>query len=156
MKALLQAAEEQDIPALLAMMEDFYRIDGYPFKEERTLRNLHLFLARPDWGRIWLLVNEGQVLGYLVLCLGFSFEFGGRDAFLDELYLKPAHRGQGWAKKALAELMPQAEALEVVALHLEVERHNEAGKKLYRHFGFEDHDRILMTRYQHPSARDSA
>ena len=32
------------------------------------------------------------------------------------------------------------------ALHLEVERTNAAGQTLYRKFGFEDHDRYLMSR----------
>jgi len=32
------------------------------------------------------------------------------------------------------------------ALHLEVERTNAVGQTLYRKFGFEDHDRYLMSR----------
>ena len=35
----------------------------------------------------------------------------------------------------------------VSALHLEVERQNEAAQGFYRRLGFKDHDRYLMTRW---------
>jgi diamine N-acetyltransferase len=38
-------------------------------------------------------------------------------------------------------------ALDVHAVHLDVERINEAAQTLYRGFGFEDHDRYLMTQW---------
>ncbi len=36
--------------------------------------------------------------------------------------------------------------LDINALHLEVERTNISSQKLYRKFGFENHDRYLLTR----------
>jgi GNAT superfamily N-acetyltransferase len=39
-------------------------------------------------------------LGYIVLAFGFSFETGGRNAFIDELYVAPEHRGKGIARRA--------------------------------------------------------
>jgi ribosomal protein S18 acetylase RimI-like enzyme len=34
---------------------------------------------------------------------------------------------------------------------LEVERHNQSAQALYRRFGFEDHDRVMMTKLIAPS-----
>jgi len=35
-------------------------------------------------GRVWLIQYQGQVIGYVILTLGYSLEYGGRDAFIDE------------------------------------------------------------------------
>lgn len=40
----------------------------------------------------------------------------------------------------------QVPQLGLKALHLEVERHNEKGKKLYVKKGFKEHERALMTK----------
>ena len=39
-----------------------------------------------------------------------------------------------------------AQELGIKALHLEVERHNEKGKRLYIKKGFKEHERALMTK----------
>ncbi len=70
----------------------------------------------------------------------------GRDAFIDELYLIPSHRGQGIGTQAMQFAIAACRNLEVHALHLEVERHNTAAQRLYRQAGFEGHDRYLLTR----------
>lgn len=85
-------------------------------------------------------------LSNAVLCLGFSLEYKGRDAFVDEIYIRAAFRGQGLGKRALE--FPEAEcrALGVQALHLEVERANTNAQEVYRKHGFIDQDRYLMTK----------
>ena len=40
-------------------------------------------------GAIWLIREKQGVLGYVALCFGYSIEFGGRDAFIDEIYVAP-------------------------------------------------------------------
>jgi GNAT superfamily N-acetyltransferase len=82
-----------------------------------------------------------------VLTFGYSLEFHGRDAFVDELYLQEGARGRGTGRQALEFLAGVCSDLGVRALHLEVVRGNEAAQRLYRGFGFEDHDRYLMTKW---------
>ena len=40
-------------------------------------------------------------VGYLVLTLGYSLEYGGRDAFIDEVYIRSSYRGRGIGTAAL-------------------------------------------------------
>lgn len=80
---------------------------------------------------------------------GFSFEYGGRDAFIDELYLDKAYRGKGHGKAVLEQAAIEAKELGVKAIHLEVERHNASGRKLYTKSGFETSDRELMSKRLH-------
>jgi ribosomal protein S18 acetylase RimI-like enzyme len=76
-----------------------------------------------------------------------SLEFGGRDAFIDELYVRPAYRGQGIGTKVLKFADEVCRSAGVQALHLEVERKNVKAQTFYRKVGFQDHDRYLMTRW---------
>ncbi len=86
-------------------------------------------------------------MGYVALTFGYSLEFHGRDAFVDELFVRAERRGEGAGTAALGFIMDTCPTLGVHALHLEVERVNTAAQALYRLFGFHDHDGYLMTRW---------
>jgi len=141
----IQIATPADSSAVLDLMARFYEEEGYPFDPEKARSALEPFLATPALGRAWLLRDGGVAVGYFVLTLGWSLEYGGRDAFVDELYVSPSHRGRGLGRRALDEMGEACRELAVQALHLEVEMDNPAAE-LYRKWGFEDHDRRLMTR----------
>lgn len=139
-------AKATDIPELLSMMVDFYSIDHYPFDKSKTEINLHQFIANNQLGRIWILQDGINVPGYIILCFGYSFEHGGRDAFVDEFYIKPAYRHQGLGKRTLEFIDEQVKQLGVNKIHLEVEPHNAAGSGLYRKMGFTENGRILLSK----------
>ncbi len=139
-------AEHSDIDTLLVMMERFYAIDGYPFAKEKTRTSLTEFLSDNALGNIWIITDGTQPVGYIVLAVIYSFEFGGKNAFVDEFYLEPEYRGAGIGTQVMEEICGEAEQLGIHALHLEVEHHNTAALALYRRFRFSDHHRVLMTR----------
>ena len=146
-----EIANPTHLPHLLAMQKDFYAIDNYPFSAEKAEPVLRHFLATPALGTIWMIKTEESptIMGYVALTFCYSFEFGGRIAFLDELFLKTEYRHQGLGSQVLAYVLEQAQQLGLRVLHLEAERHNQAGKALYHKFGFRDHDRHLMTKILH-------
>lgn len=139
-------AGEKDIILLPDMMRRFYAIDGYHFDEEVSRKNLSVFISNENLGRIWMILNDDEIIGYVVLSFCFSFEFKGKTAFVDELFLHELYRGKGIGGQVLDFIDQQAGALQLKALHLEVERHNEKGKKLYVKKGFKEHGRALMTK----------
>lgn len=145
---LIQACEN-DIPLILEFMKDFYTIDHYPFKPERIRPNLHKLISDNSIGRLWLVEYSEQKVGYLALTFGFSFEYGGRDAFIDEFFIKEGFRGKGIGKLVLKLLEPLALEAGVQTLHLEVEPHNSAGNQLYLNAGFKGNDRILLNKAIH-------
>lgn len=135
-----------DITDILAMMDRFYQIDGYYFDSELTQKNLRNFLLDPGLGRLWIVTLGDLKVGYVVLTFGFSFEYKGRDGFIDELFIHEDHRYHGLGKKALDFVINEARQLGLQAIHLEVEEHNQTGKKLYLSRGFRSKGRILLTR----------
>ena len=140
-------ANSADIDTLVKFMRQFYAIDQYLFDEQAARTTLEKIVVDLSLGRVWLINHEDEAIGYLVVTFGYSLEYHGRDAFIDELFVKASHRNQGIGTKAIQFALEACPELGIHALHLEVERSNAAAQALYRKFGFEDHDRSLMTRW---------
>lgn len=146
MKLGFQLATSDEITTVLEMMQDFFAIDAYPFEKEVTKSNLIEFVNDQQLGRLWLITLQTETIGYLVMTFGFSFEYGGKNAFIDEFFLKEAYRNQGIGKKVLTFLDKQAVNLTINTLHMEVERHNVKANALYRKMGYTDNDRFLLNK----------
>ncbi len=96
--------------------------------------------------RVWLLRDGDRPVGYLIITLRYSVEHGGRDGFIDDLYLVPEARGAGLGWRLLAFALAEAAWLGVRTLHLEVDVANEHATRLYRTGGFEEIGRRLIRR----------
>ncbi len=136
-----------DIDTILAFRRDLYAHDPIPFDEQAARTALEALLDDSSLGRVWLIIRGGETIGYLVLTLGYSLEFYGRDAFLDELFVRVEDRGSGVGTAAVRFAETECRALGVRALHLEVDRTNTVAQAVYRRAGFHDHDRYLMTKW---------
>ncbi|WP_236564843.1 GNAT family N-acetyltransferase [Flavobacterium sp. MK4S-17] len=134
----------KDIDIAVSMMHDFYAIDNYPM-DRATAKNLFIeFVENDSLGKSWLIYFEGEPVGYVILTFIFSFEYKGRIAFLDELFIIPQARGNGLGKKVLDFIHRQAKIHSVRVIYLEVEGHNEIAQKLYASKNFTVHNRKLM------------
>lgn len=146
MSVSFRKANAHDDEIILELMREFYAFENLAFDEAAARRALNQILANENFGQIWIIEQSEKIAGYAVLTFGFSLEFHGRDAFVDEIYLRSGFRGAGIGKAALEFLQKQCSQLGVRALHLEVERANENAQAVYRKSGFVEHDRFLMTR----------
>jgi diamine N-acetyltransferase len=138
---------QEDIGTILALMKEFNAIDDYPFNENERRENLMTLLSNESFGKLWLILHEERIAGYTFLGFGFSFEFKGRDAFIDELFIRPEFQGKGIGKAAIDFVIEQSKALGVKVVHLEAEKHNERALQLYQKRGFKDHNRYLLSKY---------
>lgn len=141
----IHRATLRDRDSLLQLMSAFYAEAGYPLNTDRAAVAFRELLSDDSLGRAWLIFASGEIVGYLVITLGFSMEYGGRDAFVDDLFVRPEYRGKGLGTIALAKGCAVCAELGVRALHLEVERGNAAAQALYRRAGFVDNDRQLLS-----------
>ena len=146
MELQFSIANDTDVDTILTFMRQFYAIDQYPFDEQIAFTSVADIVRDASLGRVWLLYNRDKAVGYLVITFGYSLEYHGRDAFIDELFIEASYRHQGIGTKVMEFALEACRRLGVHALHLEVERTNIAGQALYRKFGFEDSDRYLLTR----------
>ncbi|HXY24068.1 MAG TPA: GNAT family N-acetyltransferase [Candidatus Acidoferrum sp.] len=139
----------QDEAALMPMMRSLAEQEPgkIVFDEAIARATFRRFLTLPQFGRIWLVFDGVDLAGYIILTIGFSFEFHGHDAFIDELYIAPAYRRRGFGRRAVEYVEQMAREMGVNAIHLEVDDGNDPALELYRRTGYEDHDRFLMTKW---------
>ena len=146
MQATFRCAAPADLELLLIFNREFCALDQHPFDEEALRPAIDRLLRDESLGRIWLIQDGTQAIGYMVLAFGYSLEYRGRDAFVDEIYIRESHRRRGIGTQAFAFLERACRDLGVRALHLEVEHRNSAAQQFYHTVGFYDQERHLMTR----------
>ena len=143
----LRLAAESDTVTLLRFMRAYYAFDGHGFDEQKARGALTTLLRDPNLGRAWLILDDAAPVGYVVIAFGYSLEWLGRDAFVDEFYLLEDYRGRGWGRKTMAFVEEAARLLNVRALHLEVVRQNAAALEVYRKLGFKDRESTFLSKW---------
>ena len=146
MRPELRLASAADAAVLLELVCAFHAEEGYPLDEGAARRALGDLLTDASLGRAWIAWEAGEAQGYVVLAFGFSIEFRGRDALIDELYVRPAARGRGIARALLDEVETACADLGRHAIHLEVEGDKSVAEALYRRRGFTGTARRLLSK----------
>ena len=141
----IRTATPGDTETLVELMTCFYREASFGLQRDDARSAFEELLKTPAAGRIWICEQASEAIGYIVLTLGFSMEYGGRDGFVEDLFVQPPYRGRGAGKRLLETLIGESTRLGVRALHLEVGRDNQRARRLYRARGFKDNDRCLLT-----------
>lgn len=144
-----EPARAADTAVLLAMVRAFHAEEGH-FLDAPAEAAVARIAKGEELARAWVVRRGAEAMGYLVLTVGYSIEYGGRDGFVDDLYLAPELRGRGVGKRLLTFALEQAAALGINTLHLEVEGGNARAQRLYQAAGFEETGRRLMRRRIRP------
>lgn len=142
-----RVAAEADGEQLLQFMRDYYAFDGHGFDEAKARVALTALLRNEGLGRAWMILDGETPVGYVVICFGYSLEWLGRDAFVDEIYLLESFRGRGWGTRTMAFVENEARALGVRALHLGVVEGNARAIHVYRKVGFQEHTSTFLSKW---------
>ncbi|MEV8514576.1 GNAT family N-acetyltransferase [Dactylosporangium sp. NPDC051484] len=134
-------AVPDDLDALLSLVREFCEFDGHDFDAERVTRALRPLLAGDEHGQVWL-ADGGAPVGYAVVTWGWSLESGGREALLDEIYVR--ERGRGVGSELLRRAVAAAAEAGAATMFLETEARNERVRTFYARHGFEAEDSIWM------------
>jgi GNAT superfamily N-acetyltransferase len=138
---LLTRATLDDIPQLMTLIREFCAIDGHEFDEARLGKSLPALLVDDVFGVVWKIGDP--VDGYAVVTWGYSLESGGREALIDEIYVRS--RNQGLGTKALGAILEDCRARGCKVVFLETEARNARVRKLYGRLGFIEDDSVWMS-----------
>jgi GNAT superfamily N-acetyltransferase len=146
----IRLAQLADVDALMPLVREFYIYERLRLNEARYVELAQTLVGNPELGRMLVVEQRGALIGYAVVGFGFSLEFGGRDALLDEFYLREQHRGSGIGTKVIKAAEELCRAHGIGAIHLEADHFNMRVHEYYKRMGFRDHKRHLMTRWLRP------
>jgi diamine N-acetyltransferase len=150
MDVTLVGATQRDLPRLLEWMRELRRVD--PMETEQLVplaiarSAMERLIADPSVGQAWLIQADARAIGYVVLVFSFSIEFGGRTAFIDELFIEEAFRGKGIGRRTIEIVEESARRMEIRNLLLEVSASNPA-TRLYSAAGFVERKYRLMSKW---------
>lgn len=132
----------EDLETLAVLSAEFNQVDGHAHDEPRVRAALIPLLADDALGVVYLFGDPPD--GYAVVTWGYSIESGGRDALLDEIYVRPREQGIGGA--ALEEVLADLRTRGLTRMFLETERPNNRVRAFYARHGFAEDDSIWMSR----------
>lgn len=128
-------------------MQAYYAFDGHGFDREKARSALVALIGNPEFGCVWLILDGDSPVGYIVLCFGYSLEWLGRDAFVDEFYLREEYHGGGWGRRTMEFIEDIARDAGIRTLHLEVVQKNDTALRVYRKMGFVEHHSTFLSNW---------
>lgn len=141
----LRAATPDDLLTILPRTRALCAQEGIVISDDALEVALRRLLDEPSLGGVWLVLEGPTPIGYAIVTFGYDLEYGGRDAYLTELWIDEALRSRGAGRTALDLLDGELRKHDVRALHLQVRPDNPA-VRLYERAGFETSRRVVMTR----------
>ncbi|WP_013323907.1 GNAT family N-acetyltransferase [Gloeothece verrucosa] len=140
-------AQIDDLDRLILLEKEFYEFEHLDFNEDVCRTVLRDIINTESFGRVWLIESEQEAIGYAVVTFGYSVEYRGKFALIDELYLRSSHRGQGIGTQILQVVEETCRHLGIQSTHLEVDYNNDRAKQVYQRLGYEDKNRYFMSKW---------
>lgn len=131
----ITAADETDF---YTMAEEFFHSDAvlHPIPAEYHRRTFAEMIRSDQYLSGYIFQCDDAVAGFSVTNRMMQHEAGGVMVWVEDLYIRPAYRGQGLGSRFLQWLEEQLRG-DAVMLRLETEPENERAQALYRRLGYE-------------------
>ena len=127
-------------------MGEFYAEAGFAFDAVAAEKAFRDLIEHPDWGAAWLATSPENAAGYVVFTLGFSMQYGGRDGWVEDVYVRPPFRSHHLGRQLLETLAEHAARDDARAVHLAVAPANADAQSLYELLGWRVQELNLLTR----------
>lgn len=142
---LIRNAQPGDASAWLPLVATFCTGEHIAFEPAQRQRMLTELCGNTDVGELLVVEHENTLVGFALIGYGYSAEFDGRFALLDELFVDARMRGQGLASRLIEAARERCRARRIRFLRLEITDGNERAARVYEREGFRLQPRRLMT-----------
>ena len=138
----ITAADETDF---YTMAEEFYHSDAvlHPIPAEYHRRAFAEMMRSGQYLSGYIFTDGDNTAGFAVTNRMMQHEAGGVMVWVEDLYIRPAYRGQGLGSRFLAWLEEQLRG-DAVMLTMETETENERAQELYYRLGYENLNYLQM------------
>lgn len=133
----IEFATEADLCAMADLLAELFTLEA-DFHPDRMkqLGGLKLILDHPSMGRLFVLRVEGEVAGMANALITFSTAEGGRVLLLEDVIVKPEHRGGGLGRKLVEHMLAWASAEGMSRATLLTDKDNAPALRFYERLGF--------------------
>lgn len=132
----IRDAVPSDAPEILAMIGELAAYERLAHEARATVEDLQreLFGTAPIVHAV-VAERDGAAVGFALYVFNFSTFVGRRGLYLEDLFVRPQHRGRGIGRALLAELAARALAHGCGRMEWSVLDWNEGARRLYHDVG---------------------
>jgi len=144
---MIRAAKPEDTPTIAALIRElaeYERLSHVVTLDEARLRE-HLFGRRP-YAEVLLAEEAGEAVGYALFFHNYSTFLAQPGIYLEDLFVRPEHRGKGHGKALLAAVARVAVERGCWRLEWVVLNWNQPALDFYRALGAEAMDEWTTNR----------
>ena len=132
----IRKIEPRDRDIYMVMVQDFYHSPAVlaPVPLSNMEAGFEEFCSDSPFTDAFMFEYEGEIVGFRALAYTYSQEAGGRVVWIEEIYLRPEHRGRGFGTAFIRFVL---DTIPAKRYRLETEPDNVRAAELYRRCGFE-------------------
>ncbi len=145
MNLRIRKAKANDISHLCSLLAILLDQEA-EFKPDRELqeRGFKLLLANPEKGFAVITELDGEAVAMCTVLMTISTALGGPAAVLEDVVVRPEHRGKGIGSAMINEVKRMIEEAGCLRISLLTDNDNARGQKFYSSHGFTSSPMIPM------------
>lgn len=128
---MIRAARLGDEKAILALVRELALYERAPEAVVNTSDQLRKDLFEDSICAAWVVELEGDLIGFALYYKGYS-TWKGATLYLEDFYVKPDFRKQGWGQRLFDKVVETAKSWGVKRMDWQVLDWNEIALKFYR------------------------
>jgi len=142
---VIEPATEADLDELSEMLGELFAQEGdFRPDREKQLRGLRLIFEQPSRGRVFVLRQNGAIVGMINLLFTISTAEGGFVIVLEDLVVHKKYQGKGYGRKLLQHAIDFAKQKNFLRVTLLTDRPENVAQEFFRHHGFVESSMIPM------------
>jgi GNAT superfamily N-acetyltransferase len=142
---VIEPATEADLDELSEMLGELFAQEGdFRPDKEKQLRGLRLIFEQPSRGRVFVLRQNGAIVGMINLLFTISTAEGGFVILLEDLVVHKKYQGKGYGRRLLQHAIDFAKQKNFLRVTLLTDRPENVAQEFFRHHGFAESTMIPM------------
>ena len=142
---VIEPATEADLDELSEMLGELFAQEGdFRPDREKQLRGLRLIFEQPSRGRVFVLRQNGAIVGMINLLFTISTAECGFVILLEDLVVHKKYQGKGYGRKLLQHAIDFAKQKNFLRVTLLTDRPENVAQEFFRHHGFVESSMIPM------------
>ena len=142
---VIEPATEADLDELSEMLGELFAQEGdFRPDKEKQLRGLRLIFEQPSRGRVFVLRQNGAIVGMINLLFTISTAEGGFVILLEDLVVHKKYQGKGYGRRLLQHAIQFAKQKNFLRVTLLTDRPENVAQEFFRHHGFVESSMIPM------------
>lgn len=145
---IIRAVEQRDLGQILDLCREHADHEGLPFAERGQIDRWQAAFFSPQaplFGWVCALDGGAALAGYMTATIDYSTWMARRFVYLDCLFLRPDHRGQGLGRRLMQELQRFAEQEGCAAIEWQTPPSNTTGLGFYRAIGAGERAKVRLS-----------